>query len=364
MASLLESLGSSLTPETLGALGSSLGLDPNLVSQGMNVVGPLMQSGAAEAASTPGGAEMLGGLLNQLPDSISSDPVGSITNMLSGGSGLGGLLGGLLGGGAGSSTAGMPDIAGALLGTSAAGNPLAGLINSAFGSGIGAIGRTLSKTLGFDVTPLLVAGLPMLLGILKKSAKAQNLDHAGVARLLQTENEAFMQSGSPQAKMVQSALDVGKQARSLRGNFSDTEWATVRNAPLAVASLITAASGTGGTAAELAAIAATAGELSNAAAPVSVLGMCFEENYSKGDLEKVTAGMPHAAAVAAINSAMHLVAAKSPSEVDAFKKMLLQVGKDVAGATKQGGFLGFGGKKITEAEAAALRDLDQAVMLV
>lgn len=364
MTSLLDSLSKSLTPETLGALGSSLGLDPNMLSQGMNVVGPLLQSGAAEAAAAPGGADMLGGLLNQLPDSMASDPMGSITSMLGGGAGLGGLLGGLMGGSGGAATSSAPDFAGALLGSSAAYNPLAGLINSGFGSGIGAIGKMLSKTLGFDVTPLIAAGLPLILGLLKKSAGDQKLDNAGIAQMLDAENRAFLNSGSPEAKMVQSALDVGKQARALRSNFQGDEWATVRNAPLAVASLITSASGTGGTPAELAALCDVVKELGDAADPVSVVGLCFEDGFSKEALELVTRGAPKSDSMAAIAAAIRLVTAKAPSEADAYKRLLLNVGENVASATKQGGFLGFGGKKIGDAEAAALRELEAALSIV
>ncbi len=364
MASLLDSLSSSLTPETLGTLGASLGLDPEMVNQGMSVVGPLLQGGVAQAAAEPGGADMIGNLLSQLPDSMASDPMSAVTSMLGGGAGLGGLLGGLgslLGGGGGASAGAAPDIMGALMGSSAASNPLSGMINSGFGSGIGAIGKTLTNKLGFDVTPLIAMGLPLLLGTLKKSAGANKLDNAGIARMLETENKAFLESGSPEAKMVQGALDVGAQARSLRGNFTAEEWATVRNAPLAVASVITSASGTGGTAAELAAASSGVKEISDGAEPVSLLAMCFEQGFGKEDLERVTNGANKAESVSAIAAAIRLVAAKSPSEVNDYKKMLLDVGKEVAGASKQGGFLGIGGKKVTDAEAAALKELEDAV---
>jgi len=47
MASLLESLGQVLTPEAMTSLGNALGLDPEMVQQGVNVVGPLVQGGLA-----------------------------------------------------------------------------------------------------------------------------------------------------------------------------------------------------------------------------------------------------------------------------------------------------------------------------
>jgi hypothetical protein len=55
-------------------------------------------------------------------------------------------------------------------------------------------------------------------------------------------------------------------------------------------------------------------------------------------------------------------AAKAPSaEADGFKRWIVGVGKNVAEASNEGGFLGFGGTKVSEAEKQALQAIAQAL---
>src|SRR5437763_9586059 len=51
----------------------------------------------------------------------------------------------------------------------------------------------------------------------------------------------------------------------------------------------------------------------------------------------------------------------SPAEVDAYKTFVMTVAQAVAGAHKEGGFLGIGGKQISEAEERALDDISTAL---
>lgn len=367
MATMLESLRSSLTPETLGSLGNALGLDPELVNQGMNVVGPVVQGGMANAASTPQGLEGLTGALGNLPDGMADNPLGSIMGMLGGGGGLGGMLGGLggmLGGGsaqASGASGGTVDLASALFG--GGGGMLGGLINSFFGDGISAIGKTLSKKLGFDVTPLLAAGLPLLLGMLKKRTKSEGLDSAALARTLQTEQQAFLDAGGPEADMVKEAMEAGKKATGLRRSFSDEEWSDIRLAPLAVAGLVMAASPSrwGGAAKELGAGVQAVTSARDLAEPTSVVGLAFDHGYSDEELQRFTDGVNKQDALGLLSRAVGTVASRAAGDADGFRMLLQDVGNAVASASKEGGFLGFGGKTISDAEAAVLREIAAAV---
>ncbi|AFZ69051.1 hypothetical protein [Deinococcus peraridilitoris] len=49
----------------------------------------------------------------------------------------------------------------------------------------------------------------------------------------------------------------------------------------------------------------------------------------------------------------------TPEDVVAYKKLLLDVAQRVAGAAKEGGFLGIGGVQVSEAEKAAIAELRQ-----
>ncbi len=64
-------------------------------------------------------------------------------------------------------------------------------------------------------------------------------------------------------------------------------------------------------------------------------------------------------ALAAIQRAAAAVEAKGTGGAPAYKAWLSSVAHRVAEASKEGGFLGFGGVEVSEAETATLRDLDR-----
>ena len=53
--------------------------------------------------------------------------------------------------------------------------------------------------------------------------------------------------------------------------------------------------------------------------------------------------------------------AKAPQDADAFKAWLQAIGKNVAEASSEGGFLGIGGVKVSDAEKASLADISKAL---
>ena len=68
-------------------------------------------------------------------------------------------------------------------------------------------------------------------------------------------------------------------------------------------------------------------------------------------------------AVAAVRDAAALVDAKAPGDAAAFKAWLNHVSQGVAEASKEGGFLGFGGVRVSDAEKATLAEISQALGL-
>jgi hypothetical protein len=58
-----------------------------------------------------------------------------------------------------------------------------------------------------------------------------------------------------------------------------------------------------------------------------------------------------------------LVDAKAPADAAAFKGWLRQISQHVAEAAKEGGFLGFGGVQVSEAEKATLSEISNALRL-
>jgi hypothetical protein len=68
-------------------------------------------------------------------------------------------------------------------------------------------------------------------------------------------------------------------------------------------------------------------------------------------------------AVAALHQVAALLDGKAPADAGAFKTWLRHVSQTVAESATEGGFLGFGGVKVSEAEKATLGEISQALGL-
>ena len=68
-------------------------------------------------------------------------------------------------------------------------------------------------------------------------------------------------------------------------------------------------------------------------------------------------------AVAAVREADALVDAQAPGDAAAFKAWLRHISQAVAEASTEGGFLGFGGVRVSEAEKATLTEISGALGL-
>jgi hypothetical protein len=66
-------------------------------------------------------------------------------------------------------------------------------------------------------------------------------------------------------------------------------------------------------------------------------------------------------AVEGLRQVAALVDSKAPSDAAAFKAWLQSISQHVAEAAKEGGFLGFGGVQVSDAEKATLAEISQAM---
>jgi hypothetical protein len=63
-----------------------------------------------------------------------------------------------------------------------------------------------------------------------------------------------------------------------------------------------------------------------------------------------------------LRAAMEILEAKAtPEEIDAYKRFVMTVAQAVASAHKEGGFLGIGGKQVSDAENQALDEISTAL---
>ena len=82
------------------------------------------------------------------------------------------------------------------------------------------------------------------------------------------------------------------------------------------------------------------------------------------DANRVNAGGGDIAAVVSerLREAMRIVEDKAtPDEVDAYKRFAMSVAQAAASAHKEGGFLGVGGKQISDAENQALDEISSTL---
>lgn len=251
------------------------------------------------------------------------------------------------------------DLLGSVLKSVTGGGTSADMMQNVLGGGTNAISGTLSKSLGFDVGPLLKMGVPLVIGLLAKTAKTNNLDANGVAGILQTESKAFMAdpANSAVASQVQSALKAGDEAAALRKRYTDAEWLKVRGGPLAAMYLVATASPSKGAdaVAELAAAAGAVAESIKSVSPTSLIGTAFGGGMTQAEVDLLKKDAPPAdRIVGMIRDGMATVKAKSPGDAAAYSAMVLNVAQKTAEAAKEGGFLGIGGTLVTDDEQAAI----------
>lgn len=328
MVSLLEKLESTVTPSAVGTISNALGIDASMVQKGLKVVGPVLLGGLARTASTPDGLTY-------------------IMERLSQGAGTG-------------------DVLGRALKSLSAGSSGAELLNNILGSGGNAVSSTLSRSVGFDVTPLMRMGAPLVMGLLANMVKSRCLDASGVAAMLEHESTEFLSDPALKgvARIVQSSLTAGEAAYALRQAYTDADWTKVKMAPLAATYLIVTASSSKGAGAvqELGAAAGALMESIKAAAPTSLMGTAFGCGMTMGELERYKrAAPPREQVLAMLKETLAVVKANSPADAQAYCDMLMNVARKAAEAAKEGGFLGIGGKWVSKAEEETLAEIEAAL---
>ncbi len=325
MTSLLSAFTQSMTPDMVGKLSEALGLNASQVEKGLAVIGPLVLGSLARKSETTGGFDEI---VRMVPED---------------------------GGG----------VFARLFGSDEASSPT--LLSKILGPGASSIVKTLSARLGFNVTGLVAAAVPALLRAITTAAKEQNVSSGDVATLLETQSAATLESADPQTRaIVDEAFYVSDKADQLRAMFSPSEWRAIRLAPQAVAHYVVTAdpSGLTGMAQELLIAGDATAALVKSAEPTSLVDVAFgsvpdeQELGSEGALDPEA---PREALLALVQTAAAAVRTKAPSEAKAFGDALVPLAKQVAEASKEGGFLGIGGTLVSKDEEQAIADIAGAV---
>ena len=156
-----------------------------------------------------------------------------------------------------------------------------------------------------------------------------------------------------------------------RTAFSDDEWTSMVRAPFLAGLLVASASPSGMLGSIKEAFAAkklltetreNAGQ--NALVDLVVADLETDDGRSRADLlHLANLGSADAtrSAYQTLKSASQAAYQHAPGEANGYAQWLLELGKVVASASVDGGFLGVGGKQINEAEDGALERLREAL---
>ncbi len=92
-------------------------------------------------------------------------------------------------------------------------------------------------------------------------------------------------------------------------------------------------------------------------------GRTFAKDGFREKLGSAKAAELKAKCLETLKQAAAILEAKAPDDAPAVKKWFYHISEKVADADAEGGFLGFGGTKVTDAEKAALSEISGALKL-
>jgi hypothetical protein len=151
---------------------------------------------------------------------------------------------------------------------------------------------------------------------------------------------------------------------STKADYTPDQWKAIAAAPVLAGLYITIsdASGLVGITKEAMAVGKA---ISTAAAtsPSELVKSLGESVKAAGgrpempELPRRNAAETKSAIMKVLQEAKAAVATQSPAEADEYTKWVLSVAKSVAEASKEGGFLGFGGMQVSADEEASLKEL-------
>ena len=145
---------------------------------------------------------------------------------------------------------------------------------------------------------------------------------------------------------------------STKADFNAEEWSKLVEAPLLAGLRVSEASG--------------GGQIREAMAIAKVYAAARKEQGDSALLDEIAASPPGISEGASgddlgtvvsarLREALQIVDEKSPEDSDAYRGFVVTVARAAAEAHEEGGFIGIGGRKISDEEAAALNEIQAEV---
>ena len=143
-----------------------------------------------------------------------------------------------------------------------------------------------------------------------------------------------------------------------KADFNAEEWSKLVEAPLLAGLRVSEASG--------------GGKIREAMAIAKVYAAARKEQGDSALLDEIAASPPGISEGASgddlgtvvsarLREALQIVDEKSPEDSDAYRGFVVTVARAAAEAHEEGGFIGIGGRKISDEEAAALNEIQAEV---
>jgi hypothetical protein len=149
-------------------------------------------------------------------------------------------------------------------------------------------------------------------------------------------------------------------------DYTPEEWKSISAAPVMAGILVTVSDlgGPIGTAKEVIAlirgVTDTAARTSNELIKTVAEGIRLQGRPEIPNLQNDQAGV-RSALIDGCKRALAVVVQKSPDEADEYRQWLTSLAQKTAEASREGGFLGFGGVQVSDSENAAVSELTSAL---
>jgi hypothetical protein len=150
-----------------------------------------------------------------------------------------------------------------------------------------------------------------------------------------------------------------EETMATKADFNAEEWSKLVEAPLLAGLRVSSASG--------------GGKIREAIAVAKVYAAARQEQGDSALLDEIVASPPgveqtasgddpSAVVTARLHEALRIIDEKgSPEDTDAYRRFVVAVARAAAEAHEEGGFIGIGGRKISDEEAAALKEIQAVV---
>lgn len=321
MATLLETYAQQLNARQSEQLAKALGVKTDALQKGLNMAGALLLGAVHQQSKTPQGAADLLASLNQDKE-LRADALRAIE--------------------------------------AGHGYPI---LNFLFGVGYPKVTAWVQNTTGLDVEPFLAPATVLMMRALEEIAVKEKFDAAGLAAYLQNEQNAFTRAQPQLASQLNAALDLGQntveRAERLMLRFTPEEWDALARLPAlaAAAVMMLDLSGPVGLNKEYTALFAALERAAAANEPDSLVSLAARSYNAPAQIDAL--GVTQANAQTKMRDACLEVVAilnarATHEEIHAYKKMVMDVAREVAHAALDGGTLGFGRKPVSADEQRGL----------